>query len=135
MCPGSLVFKKPGGPVDMRDFRNWWKYVLGADWRHPVGPNSTIRGRSNFPVVHVAYADAEAYARWSGKSLPSEAEWEFAGPQPGATLLVAARARVRVAVVGRYTSQKGPGIVRRRDVRVLGNEPGQLAVIAGIQPF
>ena len=78
MCPGSLVFKKPGGPVDMRDFRNWWKYVLGADWRHPIGPNSTIRGRSNFPVVHVAYGDAEAYARWRGKSLPTEAEWEFA---------------------------------------------------------
>jgi sulfatase modifying factor 1 len=78
MSPGSLVFKKPGGPVDMRDFRNWWKYVLGADWRHPIGPNSTIRGRSNFPVVHVAYADGEAYARWRGKSLPTEAEWEFA---------------------------------------------------------
>ena len=78
MNPGSLVFKKPGGPVDMRDFTNWWKYILGADWRHPRGPNSTIRGRADHPVVHVAYADAEAYARWKGKSLPSEAEWEFA---------------------------------------------------------
>jgi formylglycine-generating enzyme len=78
MHPGSLVFKKPGGPVDMRDFHNWWKFVLGADWRHPRGPNSSIRDRGDHPVVHIAYTDAEAYAAWAGKSLPTEAEWEFA---------------------------------------------------------
>jgi formylglycine-generating enzyme required for sulfatase activity len=76
--PGSLVFVKPPGPVDMRDFHNWWKFVLGADWRHPLGPNSTIKGRNDHPVVHVAYSDAEAYAAWAGKALPTEAEWERA---------------------------------------------------------
>jgi sulfatase modifying factor 1 len=76
--PGSLVFARPQGPVDLRDFHNWWKYVFGADWRHPRGPNATIKGRDDYPVVHVAYEDAEAYAAWAGTVLPSEAEWECA---------------------------------------------------------
>jgi formylglycine-generating enzyme required for sulfatase activity len=76
--PGSLVFVKPKGPVDLRNYANWWAFTLGADWRHPRGPNSTIAGRDDHPVVHVAYADAEAFARWAGKQVPTEAEWEFA---------------------------------------------------------
>jgi formylglycine-generating enzyme required for sulfatase activity len=76
--PGSLVFTRPSSAVDLRDFHNWWRYVLGADWRHPRGPNSTIVGRDRYPVVHVAYEDAQAYAAWAGKQMPSEAEWEFA---------------------------------------------------------
>jgi formylglycine-generating enzyme len=84
---GSLVFVKPNGPVDRRNVGNWWQYMRGADWRHPQGPRSSIHGKSDHPVVHVSFADAEAFARWEGKELPTEAEWEFAarGGLDGAT--------------------------------------------------
>ncbi len=75
---GSLVFVPPPGPVDLRDLTNWWQFVRGADWQHPLGEGSSIEGQMDHPVVHVAYADAEAYAAWTGKVLPSEAEWERA---------------------------------------------------------
>jgi formylglycine-generating enzyme len=78
LVPGSLVFVPPAHRVALDDFRAWWAWTPGADWRHPDGPDSTLHGREMHPVTHVSYADAVAYAQWAGKSLPSEAEWEFA---------------------------------------------------------
>jgi len=78
LVPASVVFRKPRHRVDLRDHYNWWTYVPGANWRHPLGPESTLKGLAKHPVVHVAYEDAEAFAKWAGGELPTEAEWEFA---------------------------------------------------------
>jgi len=78
LVPGSLVFRMASGPVSLDDFRNWWTWTPGANWRHPLGPESSLEGLEDHPVVHVAYPDSVAFARWSGGRLPTEAEWEYA---------------------------------------------------------
>ncbi|MDE0370589.1 MAG: formylglycine-generating enzyme family protein [bacterium] len=78
LVPGSLVFGMTDGPVDLGDFRNWWSWTPGADWRRPLGSGSCLDGLEDHPVVHVAYPDAVAFARWAGMRLPTETQWEYA---------------------------------------------------------
>jgi len=73
-----VVFTPPANPISLENPLAWWRFVRGANWRHPEGPNSDLRGKEKYPVVHIAWPDAMAYAKWAGKRLPTEAQWEFA---------------------------------------------------------
>jgi sulfatase modifying factor 1 len=85
LVPASVVFVAPPGRVDMANHFAWWRFIPGANWRHPNSPEDSLEGRDQHPVVHVAYADVEAYARWAGKQIPTEAQWEWAARGGGSS--------------------------------------------------
>lgn len=128
LVPGAMVFKGTPAPVPLDDWSRWWGFIAGADWRHPDGPASSIAGKEDYPVVQVSYADAQAYAAWAGKRLPTEAEWEFAArgglaqadyawgkdaaPQGSAMANTFANAGNFPVVTARYKAQIGSSKVR-----------------------
>jgi formylglycine-generating enzyme required for sulfatase activity len=118
--PGSLIFNKLAGmPTNMADYSQWWAWKIGANWKHPEGPNSTIEGKDDFPVVHIAYQDAVAYCEWAGRRLPTEAEWEAAA-QGKATDQI-------------YTWGNDPGVLNEQANTWQGEFPTNNKIIDGFE--
>ena len=109
--PGSVVFTPPKSNVGSRaDMLQWWSYVPGANWKHPEGPNSDIEGKENYPVVHIAFKDAEAYAKWAGRELPTEAQFEFAAASKRDGEMVAWGGSGPVSYEGEYKANTWQGV-------------------------
>jgi formylglycine-generating enzyme required for sulfatase activity len=133
--PGSAVFSMPGRPVRPRNMQDWWKYVPGADWRHPEGPGSTIAGRASEPVVHIAFEDAAAYAAWTGKDLPTEAEWGVCRARRAGRrrLWLGQRTHAGRAVDGQYLAGRVP-LAEPRAGRVSEARAGRLVSRQWLRP-
>ena len=110
LVPGSMVFSRTRGPVDLRHLSQWWTWTPGASWRAPEGPGSSVAGREEHPVVHVAFEDAERYAAWTGKALPTEAQWELAarGGLDGAGLHLGRRSGAAGGAAGQLLARRLP---------------------------
>ena len=136
LVAGSTVFTPTPGPVPLNNHFQWWRYQHGANWRHPEGPDTDLRGKEKYPVVHIAYPDAVAYAKWAGKRLPTEAEWEFAarGGLSGKTYAWGDESEARRQVDGQHLPGPVPG-QRHGRRRFCGHRAGRSVSAERLRPL